>query len=74
MHLKDKFKITLHKIYHLIALQGPKSLEILEKIINGVSSLKFMNGNKFSYNVKIFISLDQAIQEKMDLKFLYQIN
>ena len=33
----------------LIALQGPKSSQILEKIINGVSSLKFMNGNKFSY-------------------------
>ena len=31
-------------------MQGPKSAQILEKIINGVSSLKFMNGNKFSYN------------------------
>ena len=31
-------------------MQGPKSLEILEKIISGVSSLKFMNGNKFSYD------------------------
>jgi len=33
-------------------LQGPKSSEILEKTINGVSSLKFMNGNKFSYKGK----------------------
>ena len=48
--LKNKFKINLHKNLSLIALQGPKSLEILEKIINGVSSLKFMNGNKFSYD------------------------
>ena len=50
--LKNKFKLTLHKNLSLIALQGPKSSEILEKSINGVSSLKFMNGNKFSYNGK----------------------
>ena len=50
--LKNKFKIILHKNLSLIALQGPKSSQILEKIINGVSSLKFMNGNKFSYNNK----------------------
>jgi len=50
--LKNKFKITLHKNLSLIALQGPKSSQILEKIISGVSSLKFMNGNKFSYNGK----------------------
>ena len=50
--LKNKFKIVLHKNLSLIALQGPKSSQILEKIINGVSSLKFMNGNKFSYNGK----------------------
>ena len=48
--LKNKFKIILHKNLSLIALQGPKSSQILEKIIAGVSSLKFMNGNKFSYN------------------------
>ena len=50
--LKSKFKIILHKNLSLIALQGPKSSEILEKIISGVSSLKFMIGNKFSYNDK----------------------
>ena len=48
----NKFKLTLYKNLSLIALQGPKASEILEKIINGVSSLKFMNGNKFSYNSK----------------------
>ena len=48
----NKFKLTLRKDLSLIALQGPKSSEILEKIINEVSSLKFMNGNKFSYNEK----------------------
>ena len=72
--LKNKFKITLHKNLSLIALQGPKSSQILDKIINGVSSLKFMNGNKFYYNGKDVISLDQVIREKMDLKFLYQMN
>jgi len=50
--LGNKFKLTLYKNLSLIALQGPKSSEILEKIINGVSSLKFMNGNKFTYNGK----------------------
>ena len=34
----------------LIALQGPKSVEILEKLIQGVSELKFMTGNNFSYD------------------------
>ncbi len=47
-----EFKLTLYKNLSLIALQGPKSSEILEKIITGVSSLKFMNGNKFFYNDK----------------------
>jgi len=50
--LGNKFKLSLYKNLSLIALQGPKSSEILEKIISGVSSLKFMNGNKFSYNDK----------------------
>jgi len=50
--LKNKFKIILHKNLSLLALQGPKSSEKLEKIIKGVSFLKFMNGNKFSYNGK----------------------
>ena len=50
--LKDKFKLTLHNDLSLIALQGPKSSEILEKIVNKVSSLKFMNGNNFFYNNK----------------------
>jgi len=50
--LESKFKLTLYKNLSLVALQGPKSSEILEKTINGVSTLKFMNGNKFSYNNK----------------------
>jgi len=50
--LKDNFIITLHNNLSLVALQGPKSSQILEKVINGVSSLKFMNGNKFFYKGK----------------------
>ena len=50
--LGGKFKLKLHEDLSLIALQGPKSSKILEKSINGVSSLKFMNGDKFSYNGK----------------------
>jgi len=50
--LGKKFKLTLCNNLSLIALQGPKSSEILEQTINGVSSLKFMNGSKFSYNDK----------------------
>ena len=41
----------------LIAIQGPKAVKILEKIINGVSNLKFMNGDKFNYlNENIYIT------------------
>ena len=59
--LGDKFKLTLHNNLSLIALQGPKSLEILEKIVNKVSALRFMNGNNFFYNNKnIYIALIAA--------------
>jgi len=47
--LRNKFMITLQKNLSLVALQGPKSSEILEKNVKGVLSLKFMNGNKFIY-------------------------
>ena len=55
--LGDKFKIILHEELSLIALQGPKAAEIMENLIKGVSSLKFMNGNNFSFNQnKIYIT------------------
>ena len=55
--LKDKFKITLHNDLSLIAIQGPESAKILEKLISYVSTLKFMNGNKFNYkNKNIYIT------------------
>ena len=48
--LENNFKLTLHKDLSLIALQGPESSQFLEKLINGTSSLKFMNGKNFSYD------------------------
>ena len=41
----------------LIAIQGPKSVEILNSIINGVDQLNFMTGNWFdSDNQKLFVT------------------
>ena len=55
--LGNKFQLTLYKDLSLIAIQGPKASEILEEVIKGVSSLKFMNGNDFYYNKnKIYIT------------------
>ncbi|MDC1159154.1 glycine cleavage system aminomethyltransferase GcvT [Candidatus Pelagibacter sp.] len=47
--LANKYEMILSEELSLIAIQGPKAVKILDKIINGVSNLKFMNGDKFSY-------------------------
>ncbi|MDA7756016.1 glycine cleavage system aminomethyltransferase GcvT [Candidatus Pelagibacter sp.] len=47
--LENKYEMTLSEELSLIAIQGPKAVQILEKIINGVSNLKFMNGDTFNY-------------------------
>ncbi len=55
--LGKNHKHVLNNDLSLIALQGPKSVEILEKLIPGVSNLKFMTGNKFNYdNEKLYIT------------------
>jgi aminomethyltransferase len=55
--LANKYEMSLSEELSLIAIQGPKAVKILEKIINGVSNLKFMNGNKFNYlNENIYIT------------------
>ena len=55
--LANKYEMVLSEELSLIAIQGPKAVKILEKIINGVSNLKFMNGNKFNYlNENIYIT------------------
>ena len=55
--LKNKYKMNLDDKRSLIAIQGPKSVEILDSIISGVSELSFMTGNWFEYkNQKIFVT------------------
>ena len=48
--LGSNFSLLMNSNLSLIALQGPKAAEILEDVIKGVSSLKFMNGNNFFHN------------------------
>ncbi len=48
--LGNNHKYALNNDLSLIALQGPKSVEILEKLIPGVSNLKFMTGNNFIFD------------------------
>ena len=50
--LDDKYKIELDNKRSLIALQGPKSVEILNNTINGVNDLNFMSGNWFEFEEK----------------------
>ena len=53
--LKDKYEMVLDDQRSLIAIQGPKSVEILNKIIDGVEKLNFMTGNWFNYkDTKVF--------------------
>ncbi len=55
--LNSTSKFALRQDLSLIALQGPKSEEILESIIKGVKKLKFMNGGNFTLqNQKIYIT------------------
>ena len=53
--LKDKYEMVLDDPRSLIAIQGPKSVEILNKIIDGVEKLNFMTGNWFDCkDTKVF--------------------
>ena len=55
--LKNEYDLKLKEDLSLIALQGPDSKIILEKKINGINKLKFMNGNHFKYlNSNIYIT------------------
>ena len=55
--LGKNHKHLLNNELSLIALQGPKSVEILEKLIPSVSNLKFMTGNKFNFeNENLYIT------------------
>ena len=55
--LANKYEMILSEELSLIAIQGPKAVNILDKIISGVSNLEFMNGGKFNYlNESIYIT------------------
>jgi len=56
-YLGENHKFHLCTQTSLIAVQGPKSAEILEKYIKGVSNLKFMQGNIFEFDgEKIYVT------------------
>ena len=55
--LNKDHKYFLNNDLSLIALQGPKAVEILEKIVPGVSNLKFMTGDNFKFdNENLYIT------------------
>ncbi|MDC0534152.1 glycine cleavage system aminomethyltransferase GcvT [Candidatus Pelagibacter sp.] len=55
--LNNKYKMVLDEKLSLIAIQGPKSCEILNQIISDISNLSFMTGGWFNYeNQNIFIT------------------
>ena len=55
--LNNKYKMNLDENRSLIAIQGPKSVEILNSILEGVNKLSFMSGNWFIYkDQKLFVT------------------
>ncbi|MDC1093192.1 glycine cleavage system aminomethyltransferase GcvT [Pelagibacteraceae bacterium] len=48
--LNKDHKNFINSDLSLIALQGPKAVEILEKLTPGVSNLKFMTGNDYNFD------------------------
>ena len=55
--LNNKNKMDLDEKRSLIAIQGPKSVEILNDVIKGVEDLNFMTGNWFLFNDnKVYIT------------------
>jgi len=47
--LSNKYEMILNSDLSLVAIQGPKSADILKEIIIGPEKLNFMNGNWFKY-------------------------
>ena len=55
--LKDKYKMVLDDQRSLIAIQGPKSVDILNQILKTVEDLNFMSGNWFTYkDQKLYVT------------------
>ena len=55
--LDNKYEMVLDEKRSLIAIQGPKSVVILNDIVKGIEGLNFMSGNWFFFNdEKIYIT------------------
>ena len=55
--LSEKYEMVLDENRSLIAIQGPKSSQILNEVVVGVKDLNFMSGNWFSFeNQKVYIT------------------
>ena len=55
--LKGKYKMVLDDQRSLIAVQGPKSVDILNQILEKVEDLNFMSGNWFTYkDQKLYVT------------------
>ncbi len=55
--LKGKYKMVLDEQRSLIAIQGPKSVDILNQILEKVEDLIFMSGNWFTYkDQKLYVT------------------
>jgi aminomethyltransferase len=48
----EGFTAVLRDDLSLIAIQGPKAVDAMEKIFKDISKLNFMYGNNFEYNKK----------------------
>ena len=55
--LSNKYDMNLDESRSLIAIQGPKSVRILDDIINSVENLNFMSGDWFTYKEqKVYVT------------------
>ena len=55
--LNNRYEMNLDENRSLIAIQGPRSINILDAILNGVNKLSFMSGNWFIYKEqKLFVT------------------
>ena len=55
--LNNKYTMNLDEKRSLVAIQGPKSVRILDDIINSVENLNFMSGDWFTYKEqKVYVT------------------
>ena len=51
--LNNKYKMVLDKKKSLVAIQGPKSVEILNTVVKNIDNLNFMSGDWFLFQEQI---------------------